>query len=92
MDEPLATNPAAVLAPGAREAAWGGAVTVIVVPFCSNVPFQPLPIVTPDGTVKVTTHGLTVAPPMFWTTTAPWNPVGQLFVTVTPPAQEPGPG
>jgi hypothetical protein len=72
VEEPLAMKPTATLAPGASVVAQFGAETVIVLPDWVKVPFQPLLMVTPLGTVKVTVHGLRADVPLFLTVTSPW--------------------
>jgi len=70
-DGPLAMKPTVAVAPAPSAGAQVGAVTVIVVPDWVNVPFQPLLMVTPLGTVNVIVHELS-ALPLFLTVISPW--------------------
>ena len=72
MDGPLAVKPTLAVAPAASVALQLGAVTVTVVPLWVKVPFQPLPMVTPAGTVNETTHGPSDVLPVFLAVIAAW--------------------
>jgi hypothetical protein len=68
---PFATNPMLTWALLPIVRFQDGAVAVTVVPETVTSAFQPLWIVTPEGTVNVTVHGVSAAP-LFSTVTAPW--------------------
>src|SRR4051794_21557439 len=78
------------LLPLGSDWAQSGAFTVIVLPDWENVPFQPLPMVTPLGTVNVIDHWL-IAAPLFFTVISPWKPPGQVLGSLTVAAQVPVP-
>ena len=56
-----------------------------------NVPFQPCPTVTPDGSVKLTYHSVSAVVPVFLMVTSDWKPFGQELATVAVAAQPPVP-
>jgi hypothetical protein len=72
VDGPLAVKPTDTEAPAASDGAHEGPAAVIVVPDWVTVAFQPLPSVTPDGTVHVMENGFAAEEPVFFTVTAPW--------------------